>query len=164
MTLYSFISSGLSYVFTTIIYLFIFSVIRLIYLDIRKMSTEDKRREYENQNMVQSRGTALNNRRINTAVLHTVKNKEAVELRLKKQYIIEEFAVFGRGEDCEIQVNNKFLSLEHFQIWFEDGEWFLLDMKSRNGTYVNDIRVKKTVILNDGDEISAGGLEFIFAV
>ena len=38
MTVYTFLSSVLSYVFTVIIYLFIFSVIRLIYLDVRKMS------------------------------------------------------------------------------------------------------------------------------
>ena len=38
MSLYSLISSVLSYVFTTIIYLFIFSIIVLIYKDIKKVS------------------------------------------------------------------------------------------------------------------------------
>lgn len=177
VTLYSFISSGLSYVFTTIIYLFIFSVIRLIYLDIGKMSAEDKRREsktvsedgYGGRNGNTSKDVYKNdgspmNRSLNTAVLHTIRNKESAELRLKKQYFIEEFAVFGRGSDCEIRINNKFLSIEHFQIWFEDGVWYLLDMRSRNGTYVNDMRVRKPVMLNDGDEISAGGLEFVFEI
>lgn len=38
MTIYSFISTILSYVFTVIIYVFIIFVIRLIYLDVKKMS------------------------------------------------------------------------------------------------------------------------------
>ena len=40
MSLYSLFSSILSYVFTTIIYLFIFSIIVLIYKDIKKIGKE----------------------------------------------------------------------------------------------------------------------------
>ena len=120
MTLYSLISSGLSYVFTTIIYLFIFSVIRLIYLDIRKSSGTEKKRFEENRKLDESRQRENAYAEANIAVLKTVKSPEAAALRLKKQYIIEEFAVLGRAEDCEIHINDKYLSLEHFQIWFED--------------------------------------------
>ena len=38
MPFYNFLSSVLSYIFTFILYLFIFGVIRLSYLDIRKMN------------------------------------------------------------------------------------------------------------------------------
>ena len=45
MSIYSLASSFLSYVFTTIIYLFIFSVISLIYMDIKKANQSES--EYE---------------------------------------------------------------------------------------------------------------------
>jgi len=161
MTLYSLISSGLSYVFTTIIYLFIFSVIRLIYLDIRKANgAESKNVMAEEQIKKKNKNKATEY--ANIAVLKTVKTKEAVSLKLKRQYVIEDFAILGRSEDCEIMINDKYLSLEHFRIWFEDDEWCLLDLKSRNGTYVNDIRIKKPVVIEDGDEISVGEVKFIF--
>ena len=41
MSVYALISSILSYVFTTIIYLFIFSIIVLIYKDIKRSGKED---------------------------------------------------------------------------------------------------------------------------
>lgn len=162
MTLYSLISSGLSYVFTTIIYLFIFSVIRLIYMDIRKTNgTENKKAEAERSAEKSYSPKRIQNN-ANVAVLKTIKTKEAAALKLRNEYVIESFAVLGRAEDCEIHINDKYLSLDHFRIWFENGEWCLSDLKSRNGTYVNDIRIKRPVVLEDGDEITAGGVAFIF--
>lgn len=44
MSVYSLFSSILSYVFTTIIYLFIFGVIALIYMDIKKTNRGEDRK------------------------------------------------------------------------------------------------------------------------
>ena len=49
MSLYSMISSVLSYVFTTIIYLFIFGVMALIYMDIKKANPGEQILEEGNQ-------------------------------------------------------------------------------------------------------------------
>ena len=57
-----------------------------------------------------------------------------------------------------------FLSVEHFQIWYEDGEWYIGDMGSKNGTFLNDKELKKVMPLNDGDEISFGGLAVVFEI
>ena len=43
----AFISSLLSYIFTTIIFLFIISIIRLIYMDIRRIDTDEADNEEE---------------------------------------------------------------------------------------------------------------------
>lgn len=43
----------------------------------------------------------------------------------------------------------------HFAVYFKDGEWWVEDLGSRYGTYLNGIRVKKAR-LKDGDVISAG--------
>ena len=156
MTVYNMVSSLLSYVFTTIIYLFIFSVIALIYMDIKKMNrgepasgggyADSDDEEYEH-----------------TALLRTERTQEAADAGMKKAYRIgEEPTIIGRGKHCDIAISDMFLSDEHFQIWYEDGVWYIADMGSRNGTLLNDVRLKKVQPLSDGDEISFGGLKFVF--
>lgn len=146
MTVYSFLSSILSYVFTFIIYLFIFSVIRLIYLDVKKMS------RFENNNADDAE----------CASLKPIKSKVPVTAKIKNRYTIYESAVIGRSNKCDIAINEDYISAKHAEIWFEDGEWYLEDLGSRNGTAVNGQRIREVVILDPEDVISFGGLNFTF--
>ena len=147
MTIYSFVSSILSYVFTTIIFLFIFSVIRLIYMDIKKMS------RFENNNAND----------MPYACLRYIKSKVPVQSELPRRYDLNgEPVIIGRRRDCEIYINESFVSGQHCQIWYEDGEWYLADLGSRNGTIVNGQRIKDVVALDSGDVISIGGLNLLF--
>jgi len=43
----------------------------------------------------------------------------------------------------------------HFAVYFKDGEWWVEDLGSRHGTYLNGVRVKKER-LREGDVISPG--------
>ncbi len=170
MSVYSLVSSLLSYVFTTIIYLFIFSVIALIYMDIKKTNrgTEDiddsddelEELDYADEDAEEERTIKYIPK---AAKLKTIKSKESVESKMKASYkISEKGAIIGRGKDCDISIQDMYLSVEHFQIWYEDGVWYIGDMGSKNGTFLNEIRVKKVKTLHHGDEISFGGLRVIF--
>ena len=146
MTFYNFLSSILSFVFTFIIYLFIFSVIRLIYLDVKKMS------RFEGNNAADSQ----------CASLKSAKSKVQLQSQIKNRYTIYEEAIIGRGRSCDIVIKEDFISANHAHIWFEDGEWYLEDLGSRNGTAVNGQRIRDIVILDPEDVISLGGLNFVF--
>ena len=146
MTFFSFLSTILSYVFTFIIYLFIFSVIRLIYLDVKKMN------RFEDNNATGA----------NVASLKKAKSKIQTEYPLKSRYPIYESAVIGRSKACDIVIPEDFISSKHLHIWYEDDDWYLEDLGSRNGTSVNGQRIMEPVILDPEDEISIGGLNFIF--
>lgn len=69
----------------------------------------------------------------------------------------------GRNEDNDVvlaedQVSRYHALLQHT----EAGEYYLMDMGSRNGSFVNGVRVTFPVGLKDGDEISLGEYQFSF--
>ncbi len=172
MSIYSLVSSLLSYVFTTIIYLFIFGVIALIYMDIKRTNRGEEEidelgEELEEIEEAEDDAEDEENQTIKyvapSARLRTIKSKESVESKMKASYKIgEKGAIVGRGKNCDISIQDMYLSVEHFQVWCEDGVWYIGDMGSKNGTFLNEIRVKKVKTLHDGDEISFGGLRVIF--
>ena len=80
-----------------------------------------------------------------------------------KEYIIEQIEIIiGRDSGSDIQIDNIGVSREHARITKEHsritkgpGDYFVEDMGSINGTFVNGLKVSKKV-LNTGDEITIG--------
>ena len=69
--------------------------------------------------------------------------------------------VIGRGLDADIQILDSALSRQHCSLERTGDEFFLNDMKSRNGTWVNDERIKRKK-LDAGDRVRFGSVEFEF--
>ncbi|MGH2593987.1 MAG: FHA domain-containing protein [Anaerolineae bacterium] len=59
----------------------------------------------------------------------------------------------GRGEECEIVLPDRQVSRMHVRILREVDGFYVEDLGSKNGTYINGIPVKDRVKLQDGDEI-----------
>jgi general secretion pathway protein A len=69
--------------------------------------------------------------------------------------------LIGRGAECQVVIDNKFLSRRHAVITREAGVWMLRDLNSTNGTRVNGRRVNRWQ-LTDGDEIAIGKHRLVF--
>lgn len=70
----------------------------------------------------------------------------------------------GRGEECDLVVAERQVSRQHIKIYREDDAYYVEDLESRNGTWVNTQALKGTRRLYDGDEINiamAVRLQFI---
>ncbi len=139
--MYNIIAILFKYIFIVIIYLFIFSIIRLIYLDIRGMG-----------------GIASDNK----VYLKLINRKDSLPFKIKEYYSIDETISLGRHGDNYIVVKDPFVSKRHFQITEDEGEYYLEDLNSANGTYLNGDRIFDVVKLNDGDIIRIGQIEFLF--
>ena len=61
----------------------------------------------------------------------------------------------GRSKDNVIVMDCPVISAHHCCIYQQDGVWKISDMKSRNGTYVNDKIVRECTLVS-GDEIKIG--------
>jgi len=73
---------------------------------------------------------------------------------------INEILTMGRNEDNMVVLEDRYVSSHHLKIYFRNTDYFLEDLNSTNGTYVNDTRIKSKIALNKGDHIRVGTSTF----
>jgi hypothetical protein len=64
--------------------------------------------------------------------------------------------ILGRGggsKRCDIVLPERQVSRQHAEIFYDQGRYFLRDLDSKNGTYLNGQPVRGAVELRDDDEI-----------
>ncbi len=146
MTVLAILSTALKYIFIVIIYVFIFAIIRMIYLDIKNLNVRKSRMAPKN-----------------CAYLEVLNDTSTLYFDVKQFYpMTSEIIVIGRSTDCNIHIDDFYMSAHHTRLWYEDEEWHIEDMKSTNGTYINDKKMnKKEMILDNGDKIRVGQVEFL---
>ena len=66
----------------------------------------------------------------------------------------------GRGPRADFVIEATLLSRVHCQLSTTTSQLVVEDLKSTNGTYVNDTRVE-CIALNDGDCLRLGRVEFL---
>jgi FHA domain-containing protein len=62
----------------------------------------------------------------------------------------------GRDAGNDIPLPDEAASARHAKLDVEDGEWWIEDLGSTNGTLVNGVRITKREKLRAGDEIAIG--------
>lgn len=68
----------------------------------------------------------------------------------------------GRGPVNEIILPGRFVSNRHARLYMRDGQYWLEDLGSKNGTYLNGKLVTGPAVLADGDQIRIGDIIFRF--
>jgi hypothetical protein len=63
--------------------------------------------------------------------------------------------LIGRGSSCDLVMQDRTVSRRHAQLFFREGSWILIDLRSTNGTYINGSRVRRSQLL-PGDELAFG--------
>ena len=59
----------------------------------------------------------------------------------------------GRNMDCDIVLPDRQVSRQHAEIYFDQGLYYLRDLGSKNGTYLNEQPITAAVRLQDGDSV-----------
>ncbi|MEE8349572.1 MAG: SpoIIE family protein phosphatase [Acidobacteriota bacterium] len=79
-----------------------------------------------------------------------------------QRYEIEgDESVIGRGSDNDIKISNRSVSRHHAKLVRENDRYFIVDLNSSHGTYVNDDRIERHQ-LKEGDQIRLGQVEVVF--
>lgn len=73
-----------------------------------------------------------------------------------------EEVTLGRHQSNRVVLKDKWCSRQHARIWFEGGRWWIEDLGSRNGTFVNNEQIEGVVALCPGDAIRIGQTVIVF--
>jgi pSer/pThr/pTyr-binding forkhead associated (FHA) protein len=66
--------------------------------------------------------------------------------------------LIGRGESCHLRPASERISRKHCAIIVSEGRVSIRDLKSTNGTIVNNERISEEKELKNGDKINVGGV------
>jgi pSer/pThr/pTyr-binding forkhead associated (FHA) protein len=69
----------------------------------------------------------------------------------------------GRARHCDCVVNDPTVSRVHAALRYEDGRWWLRDLRSSNGTCVNGCLIADEVEVRPGDVVTLGAGSFQLA-
>jgi len=62
----------------------------------------------------------------------------------------------GRAIECDIRLDDTYASQQHARIFDRNGSWYVEDLGSTNGTFVNEQRLVAPAMLTPGDKVRIG--------
>jgi pSer/pThr/pTyr-binding forkhead associated (FHA) protein len=142
-----FVLTVLKIVFLALLYFFVYRAIRTVVADLRGPQARRDRSQQPGQRPVPISRQGKPPRSV--AVIDD--NGSKIEsVRLSGQLQI------GRADACQIKLDDTYVSTFHARIFNRDGSWFVEDLGSTNGTYLNQRRVTSPVELRAGDRVKLG--------
>ena len=142
-----FVLTVLKIVFLALLYFFVYRAVRTVVADLRGPQV---RRDRSSQAGSRPAPIARQGKPPKSvAVIGDNGNKiESVSLSGQLQ--------IGRADACQIKLDDTYVSTFHARIFNRDGSWFVEDLGSTNGTYLNQRRVTSPVELRAGDRVKLG--------
>lgn len=144
--MYELIATVTKYILTFIIYMFIFKITKLIYIDIKKMAIWEEKK-VTNPHL-----------KLLSSIEQTSENAVTEIFPLKNTQII-----IGRSLECEIAISDQHISSQHAQLNKTNQGYTLQDLGSANGTYVSGQKISSPIYLKEGDEILLGITKLVFS-
>jgi hypothetical protein len=123
--------------FLLLLYAFLFMVVRVLLRDLR----------------VASRGPAELGRLVVVA-------SPRAEPPVGTSFPLDALTTLGRDVNNAIVVDDPFASSEHAILTFRGRAWYVEDLVSTNGTYVNGVPVERVAPVGFGDEVQVGEVRF----
>ena len=62
----------------------------------------------------------------------------------------------GRAAGCSVTLDDTYVSQIHARVFAQDGKFFVEDLGSTNGTYLNRTKVQGPMVMQRGDKLQVG--------
>jgi pSer/pThr/pTyr-binding forkhead associated (FHA) protein len=76
----------------------------------------------------------------------------------KSQRYIKPVIILGREPGCDFSLDDQTVSSRHARLAYRKQQWWLEDMASTNGTFLNGDVVTTSVVITHGDELRLGNI------
>ena len=123
---------------TILLYAFLAAVLLILWRDLRQATTDNE------PTRPRSGGQLI--------VLHVPDEKLAVGTAFPLQPVTS----IGRSPINTIPLPDSYASSQHTLLTWREGQWWLEDQDSRNGTLLNDTRISSPTVVSAGDVIGVG--------
>lgn len=133
-----------------VLYAFLIAIVYVIWRDLRAAALAEPR---------SSEVFTPANESVTTAGRLRVISGGDTSLQPGDAFALHTHATLGRASDNHIVLPDTYVSSYHARLDRRDGEWWLTDLDSRNGTRLNDVPIAKPAPLTDGDLIGVGQVE-----
>jgi hypothetical protein len=141
-----FVLSVLKYSLLVLLYFFIYRAVRSVGSELGVGRRSERRAEPAGRRAAASRGR----RPPSSVVVHAGDGSRAGTLRLSGPVEV------GRADSCTIRVDDTYVSQHHAKLFPRDGGWYVEDLGSTNGTFLNDRRVTQAAQVHAGDVVRVG--------
>ena len=64
--------------------------------------------------------------------------------------------MLGRERGCDCHLADKTISARHARLAYHHNQWWVQDLGSKNGTFLNQERITQAVVVTVGDELRCG--------
>jgi pSer/pThr/pTyr-binding forkhead associated (FHA) protein len=72
--------------------------------------------------------------------------------------------ILGRDSTCDFPIDDDRVSMHHCKITHKQNQWWVEDLNSTNGTFLNESFVNTKIILINGDILRLGHVEIIIKI
>ncbi len=136
--------SAIKYGLLILVYLFIWRALKRVVSDVRAPSGGRRRGRNRGAETPSSPQTA------SIVVVHEPDGAKPRTFKLATSMLV------GRAPECEVRVSDTYASQQHARLFGRQGGWYVEDLGSTNGTFVNDQRLAAPALVQPGDRIRVG--------
>lgn len=72
--------------------------------------------------------------------------------------------IIGRDSACDLSIEDPTISSRHARLYFRQDQWWLEDLGSTNGTYLNDMLLSLPTVITGADHLRIGQLLYTIQV
>jgi len=145
-----FVLAVLKYAFLALLYFFVFRAIRSVALDVSGRRRGAGTQTAAGPAPARAPKPGKPGRSPGAVVVRAENGKKAGTYSLKDQLQI------GRAEACHVRLEDRYSSQFHARLYPKNGAWYVEDMGSTNGTYLNRQKVQGSAEVHAGDQIRIG--------
>jgi pSer/pThr/pTyr-binding forkhead associated (FHA) protein len=139
---------ALRFVFLALLYVFIILLIRAIYRDMKAPAYEPA-----------ARPSRRKRKQVKPELVVV-----AADRNIGARYDLADHITIGRAPGSNIVIDDTYASQLHARVFKSEGGFYIEDLGSTNGTYVNGRKISYPRELREGDRIKIGRMVFEFSL